>query len=389
MTWRAPADRFAGRAAFILGGGPSLTAEDVNRIKGRGAVIAVNNAGLDLAPWADVLFFADGWPRWFGWNKDRLHEFKGDLIVSRAAVPQTDPRLVTITHDNRSPLSRHPSKVAGHCGGSSAINLAYLMGARVIVLMGFDMRGGNWHQDHKAPPLPNAHRDRFIPALERMAPELEAEGVLVINTNPDSALRCFPFADLGDLLTVDNLADIEADKYRRIWERPEYRRISPGMMEAERAFVSLYMQPGQTLIDFGAGTGRATAFFRDRGLEVLAVDFAENALETSVPYVNACLWDMPELSAEIGYCCDVMEHIPPQKVGEVLAGIRARISGAVYFRIATRSDRMGSLIGSRLHLTVQSGEWWRRQIEAHWRIVDVVENNGRDLVAIARPGHDI
>lgn len=385
MSWRAPAGRFAGRAAFILGGGPSLTAEDVDRIRGRGAVIAVNNAGLDLAPWADVLFFADGWPRWYGWNKDRLHEFKGEFIVSRAAVPPSDPRLVRIVHEPKTALSRNPHRVAGWCGGSSAINLAYLMGARVIVLMGFDMRGGNWHDDHKAPPLPNAHRDRFIPALERMAPELAAEGVLVLNTNSRSALRCFPFTDLEELLTVDNLAEIEADKYRRIWERAEYRKISPGMMEAERAFTLLYMQPDQTLIDFGAGTGRATAWFRDRGLDVLAVDFAENALETSVPFVNACLWDMPDLSAELGYCCDVMEHIPPEKVGHVLSAIRARITGAVYFRIATRPDKMGQLIKSRLHLTVQSGEWWRRQLEAKWGIVDVVENNGRDLIAIARP----
>ena len=386
MTWRAPAGRFAGRAAFILGGGPSLTAENVARIKGRGAVVAVNNAGLDMAPWADVLFFADGWPRWYGWNKDRLHEFQGEFIVSRAAVPKSDPRLVRVSLDQSKPLSINPARVSGHCGGSSAINLAYLMGARVIVLMGFDMRPGNWHDKHKAPPLPDAHRDRFIPALERMAPALAARGALVLNTNPRSALRCFPFADLEELLTVDNLAEIEADKYRRIWERDEYRKISPGMMEAERALTLLYMQPEQTLIDFGAGTGRATAFFRDKGLDVLAVDFAENALETSVPFVNACLWDMPEgLSAELGYCCDVMEHIPTEKVADVLTGIRSRITGAVYFRIATRPDKMGKLIKSRLHLTVQSGEWWRRQLEDHWGIVDVVENNGRDLIAIARP----
>jgi len=385
MTWRAPADRFVGRAAFILGGGPSLTAEDVDRIRGRGAVIAVNNAGLDLAPWADVLFFADGWPRWFGWNKDRLHEFKGDWIVSRAAVPPSDPRLVRITHDPKIALSRRPDRVAGHCGGSSAINLAYLMGARVIVLMGFDMRGGNYHDDHKAPPLPNAHRDRFIPALEFMAPELEAEGVLVLNATPRSALRCFPTVDLEELLTVDDLAAIEADKYRRIWERAEYRKISPGMMEAERAFAVCQMAAGQSLIDFGAGTGRATAWFQDKGLHVLALDFADNALETDVPYLSACLWDMPCVEADVGYCCDVMEHIPPEKVGAVLAGIRERITGPVYFRIATRPDKMGALIKSRLHLTVQGGEWWRRQLEAKWQLVDVIENNGRDLIAIARP----
>ncbi len=387
MKWRVPVGEWSDRAAFILGGGPSLAEVDVDAIRGRGAVIAVNNAGFDLAPWADVLFFADGQSRWYGWNRDRLPEFKGSLIVTRAVVPEGDPRLRQVKFLPREPLSRDPVGLAGHCGGSSAINLAYLMGARVIVLLGFDMRPGNWHDKHRLPTLPGWHRDRFIPAIERMAPQLAADGCLVLNATKGSALRCFPSVDLQELLALDDIARAEAEKYTRIWERPEYRRLSPGMLECERALAVCEMQRGESLTDFGAGTCRATEWFQGQGISALAVDHVDNARETSVPFVNACLWDMADRLAvtDWGFCCDVMEHIPPEKVGSVLDQIRALTMRGTYFRIATRPDQMGRLIGKTLHLTVRGAEWWRRQIEARWLTVDVIEKTDRDLIVMARP----
>lgn len=385
MTWRVPVGAWSDRAAFILGGGPSLADVDVERLRGRGRVIAVNDAGLHLAPWADVLFFADGAGRWWSWNHLKLDLFRGEHIITRAQI--SDPRVKRLRHDPKLALSDDPGTVAGFCGGSSCINLAHLFGAKTIILLGFDMRPGNWHANHRLPSIANCHRERFIPALERMAPELAARGVTVLNTNPRSALRCFDFAALEDLLALDDLARIEADKYRRIWQRPEYRRISPGALEAERAFVAMGCKPGESLTDFGAGTGRATAFFQGRGLSVLAVDHAENALETSVPFVNACLWEMGGAvpASDHGFCCDVMEHIPPAKVGPVLAAIRARCTKGVWFSIATRPDQMGALIQAKLHLTVQSGEWWRRQVEALWPLVDVIHQTRRDIILYARP----
>lgn len=199
MTWSVPAGEWAGQRAFVLGGGESLAAFDVTRLRGQGRVIAVNDAGLYLAPGADILFFADGEERWFGWNRDKLHLFKGPRIVSRARVRET-PRLHMLRHDPHAALSHDPRRLAGFCGGSSAINLAFLLGASEVVLLGFDMRGGNWHANHRQPNVrPDYFRAAFIPALERMAPELAAAGCRVLNATPGSALRCFPMVDLEEI----------------------------------------------------------------------------------------------------------------------------------------------------------------------------------------------
>lgn len=385
--WSVPLGDWRGKACFIIGGGPSFDPALAPRLRGRGRVIAVN-AAYTVAPWADVLFFADR--RWYEWNRDDLHRYRGDLILTRADLKDpSDARIRRIGRTTTTPLSRDAHQLAGYCGGGNALNLAYLYGADPIVLLGFDMRPGNWHTLHRLPPKEGQHRDRFIPSLERMAVCLAGDGVTVLNANPRSALRCFPFADIEELLVLDDLTQVEREKYLAIWERPDYRRVSPGMMECERAFVAMSMTSGETLIDFGAGTARATAWFASKGIKATAVDIAANAIEKhNVPFVEACLWDMPDTlgAADHGFCCDVMEHIPTEKVGAVLAGIATRVRKGCWFRIAIRPDRMGPKhLGRPLHLTVQGGEWWRRKVEAAFPLVDVVENTGRDVVLLARP----
>lgn len=393
--WSVPQGAWAGQAAFILGGGPSLKGFDPECLRGKGKVIAVNNAGLDLCPWADVLFWAD--KRWLDWNHDRLHLHTGEWKVTRKQphIP-LDSDVKYLAHKPFR-LTHWPDRLGGRCGGSSAINLAYLLGANPIILLGFDMRDmpmdrwkeGNWHDRHLLPPLEGQRREKFIPILEGMAVDLARVGVTVLNCNPRSALRCFPFAPLEELLAMDDIALVEREKYLAVWERPEYRKVSPGMLECERAWLVCQMKSGQSLIDFGAGPCRAAKWFQDKGLDVLAIDFAPNAREhDDVAFVEACLWDLPDTlpKADFGFCTDVMEHIPGEKIHAVLANIALLTRHAAYFRIATRPDRMGpKLLGQRLHLTVQSGEWWRRQVEAHWPLVDVIENTGRDIMLLARP----
>lgn len=197
--WKVPVDEWHGEAAFILGGGPSLRGFDAEQLRGRGRIIAVNDAGLHMAPWADMLFFADR--RWLEWNADKLHLHQGRIVSRRRPAVMDD--IIYWLSFTPGRLSTNPHEVGGLCGGSSAINIAYLLGASPIVLLGFDMRPGNWHENHKRPPARNSHAFKFIPALEKMAPALEGR---VLNATPGSALTCFPMASLEDIINGQRLA---------------------------------------------------------------------------------------------------------------------------------------------------------------------------------------
>lgn len=387
-NWSIPQE-WIGEPTFIIGGGPSIQNLDFDRLRGRARVIAVNNAGITRATWADVLFWAD--TRWLLWNADQLDNFKGKYLVTRKQPFQRldlDIKYLDYLGGSSPRLSKRPTCVGGWCGGSSAINLAHLFGSRQTFLFGFDMTPGNWHTAHRKDPVPGQHRNKFVPTLEAMAIQLAEAGHEIYNTNPRSALRCFPFIPIEELLAMDDLTRLEREKYLAVWQRAEYRRISPGLLECERAWLICGMKPGHSLIDFGSGPCRATKNFQDRGMIVQAIDFAPNAREHfDVPFLEACLWELPDgiEQADFGYCCDVMEHIPESKIDDVLSNIARLSSKAAYFRIATRPDAMGPrLIGMPLHVTINAGEWWRRRVERHFAIVDVIEENGRDIMMICR-----
>lgn len=193
---------------------------------------------------------------------------------------------------------------------------------------------------------------------------------------------------------TDDIAERERKKYEAVWGHSSYRKIAPGVFETEAAFEAMGCLRGETLNDFGAGTGRAAKWFEDQGLTVRAIDFAANALEENVPSLTACLWELTEddlygILADYGFCTDVMEHIPPEKVDDVLANIAKATRKFVWFRIATRRDVMGErLVGEPLHLTIKDGDWWTGKLQQHFDFVSLERSDGRDAVFLCMPGDD-
>ena len=179
----------------------------------------------------------------------------------------------------------------------------------------------------------------------------------------------------------------EQAKYEKVWTHDRYRQNAPGEKRVAHAIKALGMPIGSSVIDFGCGTGRPAFALQKLGFTVIAVDHAANCLDTQVKgmlnFCQHCLWELPDdLTAEYGFCTDVMEHIPPDYVELTLASIRKAV-GAVYFQISTRPDGLGKpLIGEPLHLTVQNKDWWEEQLRLHW--VDVDLTGDRDVIAICR-----
>jgi acetyl-CoA acetyltransferase len=83
----------------------------------------------------------------------------------------------------------------GGNSGYQAINLAYMLGAARIVLLGFDMQatGGktHWHGDHPAGLGNPSDFSGMIKAFDALAEDLKMMGVKVINSTTTTALRCF------------------------------------------------------------------------------------------------------------------------------------------------------------------------------------------------------
>lgn len=182
-------------------------------------------------------------------------------------------------------------------------------------------------------------------------------------------------------MTALATAEAERTKYETCWESAAYRKVSPGELWAWRFIKMLRPQRGETITDFGSGPGRASLMFHLFGLKVLAIDIAANSLDDDVraeaafPFLQANLWEPLALDSDYGFCVDVMEHIPEERVDAVVHNVVKGCRTSL-FHISVRPDSFGpKLVGAPLHLTVKPFDWWLRVMRSYGEVTDA-----RDLV---------
>lgn len=234
---------------------------------------------------------------------------------------------------------------------------------------GFKVSSASEHLDHQAVKSSQTQRKRPLSQPVKAdvpAPEKGSE--------PASAAA-----------QSDALQKAERAKYQTIWRLQDYRRVSPGELVAEWAMLRMRMQGHDTMIDWGCGTGRASRKFFDHGMPTLMIDIADNCLDpvitqivnqedSALYFMEACVWDidaLKEVGADFGFCCDLLEHLPPEHVATVLKNIADCTNAYAYLQPCHKPDTMGAWVpGLELHLTVRDRAWWTTQIKNFFNIIE-------------------
>lgn len=180
-----------------LGAGPSLTAEDVNYVRGKARVIAINTS-IELAPWADVLYACDKqWWRWAHSEPKRYPNFRlfTGLKFALTAESMKYPGVVVLKNTGALGLETNPQALKhGRNGGYQAIGVAKHLGARRILLLGYDMQRvkgkEHWHGEH--PRHTRSPYTQFRESYQHLVQPLKDLGIQVINCSRETALHCFP-----------------------------------------------------------------------------------------------------------------------------------------------------------------------------------------------------
>lgn len=183
----------------------------------------------------------------------------------------------------------------------------------------------------------------------------------------------------------------ERAKYAELWDSvPDYRNYSPGMENVSRFMDIMKPASGSTLIDIGCGTGSAGVEFQHSGLDVSWIDITDVGLRPDIPrcrFMRAPLWEdwtrNWKYGFDYGFCCDVMEHIPPEYTMLVIDRIisSCRIS---WFQIALVPDQFGTTIGETLHLTVQPFVWWLEHMRGTGAVIDARDLCGQAMFVVKR-----
>ena len=197
-----------GGTAFIIGGGPSLKDFDFTQLKGK-QVIGVNNAFMLGEDIVSVAWWGDA--AWFDRNHTALRAFKNPRYhCCNRSSKFPNHEIQRVARGKSRGIASDPRLISwNQCSGSSAINLAYHLGAKRVVLLGFDMKFGenrenNWHNyhadTHKGYPKDWNPYDRFLECFPHIARDAYELGLEIINANPDSAIIQFQKITLEEAL---------------------------------------------------------------------------------------------------------------------------------------------------------------------------------------------
>lgn len=116
-----------------------------------------------------------------------------------------------------------------------------------------------------------------------------------------------------------------------------------------------------TVLDYGAGKGALRP-----GLE--AAGFRVSEYDPGMPGI-----DTPPGNADLVVCLDVLEHIEPDCLNDVLVHMGRLALRGVYANIALYPAGNWLPDGRNAHLILESPEWWKERIKEAWTFPHKIE----------------
>lgn len=227
MKWSVPRS-WSGETAVILAGGPSLRGFDIRQLGLHHPRVICINDSWRMAPWADSLYFTDR--EW--WNGQILRNrrslddsvsfldimVRGFWIKGSTHDEPDHPLVRTLRFTGQQGLESSPTGLRhGSNSGYAAMNLAYLFGAKRVLLLGYDMhtepRRSHWHDEERPRNFEeDVIKRSFLPHFPTLVGPLAAAGVEVVNCTPNSSLRCWPFMPLAEALERSTTCPTQTQK---------------------------------------------------------------------------------------------------------------------------------------------------------------------------------
>ncbi|MFA7279810.1 MAG: hypothetical protein WC100_06920 [Sterolibacterium sp.] len=181
-----------------------MSVEVAEAVRGR-ASIAVNTT-FKLAPWADVLYWTDN-----AWFEPRLQDamgFAGLKVTSNRHSWKHNPNEINLikTEQYKSFFPRSGNVRQGRTSGHTAICLAISMGAKEVILLGYDMRVADDGREHHHNEYAGQNRQLevykrdFLPAFAHWNEQALGDGVRILNATPGSAIEEFEMVSLDEVL---------------------------------------------------------------------------------------------------------------------------------------------------------------------------------------------
>lgn len=165
---------------------------------------------------------------------------------------------------------------------------------------------------------------------------------------------------------------------------PEYRDINRFMLAtknygvsghqwAKRAHEYAVAMGAESFLDYGAGQGTLVANLPPHEYAVAEYDPGIIGKDS-----------LPEPAAFLT-CTDVLEHIEPDCLDDVLNDIFRLASKAVYLIVATIPAQKHLPDGRNAHLIVKNSDWWLPKLLSRWQLIDFRDYSGHCFEYLGMP----
>jgi hypothetical protein len=279
-NWWSVPPIWEGGECWIIGGGPSLTREfkipdEVVQsvLFGKASLSAYSpymtaihdkhvigvNMAFRLGNWVDVVFFGD--KKWYIDNRDKMLEFKKLKVTCHQFFDKPQFHKEGVKVLNKAPttqgISSDPRAAAWNANsGAAAISVAANMGAKRIVLVGFDMKLDgeklqHWHAEYGTFNRFKNHqkvRADLLPFLKhlacfpKIAHDARQRGISIVNACPDSRITVFPRMSVEEALSLKKFPEIDPVPLAAM--RKPKRPPGPGPIREEDGTITV-VHPGK------------------------------------------------------------------------------------------------------------------------------------------------
>jgi len=198
VRWSSVDDRQ--ETVLIVASGPSLKGFDFDALHNKGYVIAVNGAGRFM-PWADLWLTVDTLqlqsrvPRPFAGKLVAAVPADFGTATARCPCDRIVPNapLHYLKRVNAPGLSEYSCQIRGLNSAYGALNYAYHLRAKRVVLFGVDGNdpGSYFYGMRRAWAKQNATLMHLPQLFESALPQLRARKIEVLNASSKSAVDCF------------------------------------------------------------------------------------------------------------------------------------------------------------------------------------------------------
>lgn len=191
-----------GETVYLIGGGPSLKGFEWNKLRGK-KTIAINKA-IKFWPEADAVYWTDG--RVWTWLSKEISDFKGLKFTIRPHRDYTEDIHILRRGIKYGLESSKDTLAHGNNSGYAAINLAIHLGAKRIVLLGYDM-GNDGKNSHFHDGYPvgataeNIYKNQFLPGFDILKEQIKGKDIQIYNACPTSKLNTFKKITIDEALS--------------------------------------------------------------------------------------------------------------------------------------------------------------------------------------------